>query len=212
MENPELTGRIIRECPDCGRVKALSLADVSNGLCPKWYCINDAAADLDCQKHRPKIAPESPFRRPNVISTFGMFANMEAAVRMFEEMQRGQARTESVIQQMNDGDVIVVAGRHAYEDAMRRLKDRGLRDCVGIDVIFDHQFNIRSLGDRVARAATKHNGNVFLDHSFVEAFMMDSIKAMKHQFAGIVGLIGGTNSDMEERRRKPLDPRPHIVL
>lgn len=38
-------------CPECGRHKARSVDDISEGKCPKWYYINDPAAEIDCIRH-----------------------------------------------------------------------------------------------------------------------------------------------------------------
>lgn len=37
-------------CPECGRVKARSIEDVSAGLCPKWWAIRDPEAEADCRR------------------------------------------------------------------------------------------------------------------------------------------------------------------
>jgi hypothetical protein len=39
-------------CPDCGRVKARSVADAATGLCPKWWATRDPDADADCRRAR----------------------------------------------------------------------------------------------------------------------------------------------------------------
>ena len=41
-------------CPDCARPKAVDVASILTGACPKWYSIRDQIADDDCANH-PKI-------------------------------------------------------------------------------------------------------------------------------------------------------------
>lgn len=35
-------------CPMCGRPKAKTAQDCADGMCPKWYCTHDEAAENDC--------------------------------------------------------------------------------------------------------------------------------------------------------------------
>lgn len=40
-------------CPECGRLKAANANDAANGLCPKWWAINDKEAAVDCVHFSP---------------------------------------------------------------------------------------------------------------------------------------------------------------
>lgn len=35
-------------CPECGRLKASNIKDVSGGFCPKWWAFRDPDAEADC--------------------------------------------------------------------------------------------------------------------------------------------------------------------
>ena len=59
---------------------------------------------------------------------FGMLPHLNASHILFEEMNRGKARTELVLQSMKDGDVIACYGATTGEDIRRRLHDRQLQD------------------------------------------------------------------------------------
>lgn len=151
----------------------------------------------------------------NVVNNFGFMAHIRASLQMFEEWSRGKARTETVLQAMEDDDTIVCM-RFASRDIEDRLRKMGRRafTVIPLDVKDVRDFYSPRMPEFFHRAT----GKIHLDHSFIHAFIEQQLYEVDHRFANVVGFIGDFNqkaiiraAEREERpayseRRGPFTP------
>lgn len=132
---------------------------------------------------------------------FGIIPHLEASHRLFEEFNRGKARTESVLQAMKDGDFILVYGKEAARDIEDRLHRMGKHRCEviiyrshgpqGGPEEFHPEEIRRSLLPWLKRRP--QNKLLHVDHTFIYAWTTAQLYALNDRFAGLVGLVGEFN-------------------
>lgn len=128
---------------------------------------------------------------------YGILPMLDTAFQLFEENSKGKARTELVLQSMNDGDLIVVFGKHAVRDVEERLKATGKRNCVVIptgreDVEDPSHFHQR-LSMRFRQSYRDGGQRLHVDHTFVSAWIEAALVRVNHDFEKLVGMIGEFN-------------------
>ena len=127
---------------------------------------------------------------------FGMLPHLNASHVLFEEMNRGKARTELVLQSMKDGDVIACYGATTGEDIRRRLHDRQLQD-ARVVVFKDEDFTnnphwMAKLENRITRSIPRGR-MVYVDHTLVYKIIEIGLKGISHDLGYFVGMIGAEN-------------------
>lgn len=127
---------------------------------------------------------------------FGILPHLNASFVLFEEMNRGKARTELVIQDMKDGDIIGCYGRTAERDIHHRLMARGLKGCQ-IRCFTEEDFTnnphwMAKVENRLSRQLP--NGcTIHVDHTLIYKIVEIGLKNISHEVGYLVGMIGQEN-------------------
>lgn len=129
---------------------------------------------------------------------FGILPMLDTAFQLFEENSRGKSRTESVLQVMQDGDVILVFSKDASRDIELRLRAMGKPNCKVLQPFNDEEFlrmtpneRMRALAQRISR--TTLGATVHADHTFVSKWIEMALVDVSHQFRNLVQVVGEHN-------------------
>lgn len=134
----------------------------------------------------------------NVVNNFGFMAHIRASLHLFEEFSRGKARTETVLQAMDDGDTILCMGETCARGIVHRLKELGKHDARAIS--FERKdFMGAGISHAIERALRRGRGKVHVDHTFVLALIESQLDETDHFFGGFVGRIGRHNLEVIEQ-------------
>ena len=130
---------------------------------------------------------------------FGILPMLDTAFQLFEENSRGKARTESVLQAMQDGDVILVYGKSADRNISDRLIAMGKPNCKIARPFSEEDFLRLTPGERMRalcqRIQTRSplGATVHVDHTFVSKWIEASLIDVNHQFRDLVQAVGEHN-------------------
>lgn len=127
---------------------------------------------------------------------FGILPHLNASFVLFEEMNRGKARTELVLQDMRDGDCILVYGRNAAEDARRRLSERMLQNVTVVafkeEDFVDNPHYMSKIENRASRSV-RPGGRIHVDHTLIHKIVEIGLIQISHNVGYVVGMIGEEN-------------------
>lgn len=130
---------------------------------------------------------------------FGILPMLDTAFQLFEENSRGKARTESVLQAMQDGDVILVYGKSADLNISDRLRAMAKRNCKVWQPFNDQELirmtpneRMRALAQRIQTRAPL-GATVHADHTFVSKWIEMALVDVNHQFRDLVQVVGEHN-------------------